>query len=68
MSYYKILGFDKEPFSTSPDPEFFYLTKEHEIALTNVLIELRLKKGALGHTGGCGNRKDDPFQKAYSGA
>ncbi|OGX42033.1 MAG: hypothetical protein A3G37_01805 [Omnitrophica WOR_2 bacterium RIFCSPLOWO2_12_FULL_46_30] len=45
MSYCKILGFDKEPFSTSPDPEFFYLTKEHEAALTNVLIELRVKRG-----------------------
>lgn len=45
MSYCKILGFDKEPFSTSPDPEFFYLTKEHEAALTNILIELRVKRG-----------------------
>ena len=37
MSYFKVLGFDKEPFSTSPDPEFFYLSKEHEAALTNIL-------------------------------
>ncbi len=54
MSYYKMLGFDKEPFSTSPDPEFFYLTKEHEAALTNTLIELRLKRGlsvVLGDVG-----------------
>ena len=43
MSYYKVLGFEKEPFSTSPDPEFFYLSKEHEIALSNILIALRLK-------------------------
>lgn len=42
MSYYKILGFKKEPFSTSPDPDFFYLSKEHKAALTNTLIELRL--------------------------
>lgn len=45
MSYYKVLGFEKEPFSTSPDPEFFYLSKEHEAALTNILIELRVKRG-----------------------
>jgi len=45
MAYHTLLGFKKEPFSTSPDPEFFYLTKEHEIALTNILIELRLKRG-----------------------
>ncbi len=54
MSYFKLLGFEKEPFSTSPDPNFFYLTKEHESALTNVLIELRLRRGlsvVLGDVG-----------------
>ena len=54
MSYYKILGFNKEPFSTSPDPDFFYLSREHEAALTNILIELRLKRGlsvVLGDVG-----------------
>lgn len=45
MSYYKILGFQKEPFSTSPDPDFFYLSKGHDAALTSILIELRLKRG-----------------------
>lgn len=45
MSYYKILGFQKEPFSTSPDPDFFYLSKAHDAALTSILIELRLKRG-----------------------
>lgn len=54
MSYYRVLGFDKEPFSTSPDPEFFYSSREHERALTNVLIELRLRRGlsvVLGDVG-----------------
>ena len=54
MSYYRALGFEKEPFSTSPDPEFFYSSREHERALTNVLIELRLKRGlsvVLGDVG-----------------
>ncbi len=45
MAYYTTLGFNKEPFSTSPDPAFFYLTKEHDMALTNILIELHLKRG-----------------------
>jgi len=45
MAYYTLLGFEKEPFSTSPDPLFFYLTKEHDTALTNILIELHLKRG-----------------------
>lgn len=54
MSYYRILGFDKEPFSTSPDPDFFYSSREHERALTNVMIELRLRRGlsvVLGDVG-----------------
>ena len=57
MSYFKVLGFEKEPFSTSPDPEFFYLSKEHEPALTNVLIELRLKRGLSVILGDVGTGK-----------
>lgn len=44
-SYYSILGFLREPFSTSPDPEFFYHAKEHDMVLTNLLIELRMRRG-----------------------
>lgn len=54
MSYFRVLGFEHEPFSTSPDPDFFYLSKEHETALINILIELRLKRGlsvVLGDVG-----------------
>jgi general secretion pathway protein A len=57
MSYFKVLGFDKEPFSTSPDPEFFYLSKEHETAMTNILIELRLKRGLSVILGDVGTGK-----------
>ncbi len=57
MSYHKILGFEKEPFSTSPDPEFMHLTREHEIALTNVLIELRLRRGLMVIFGDIGTGK-----------
>ncbi len=57
MSYYKILGFEKEPFSTSPDPDFFYLSKEHDSALTNILIELRLKRGLAVILGDIGTGK-----------
>jgi len=45
IGYYSVLGFDREPFATSPDPEFFYHTREHDLALTNLLIELRLRRG-----------------------
>ncbi len=57
MSYYKILGFEKEPFSTSPDPDFFYSSKGHEAALTNILIELRLKRGLSVILGDVGTGK-----------
>lgn len=54
MSYYQVLGLDKEPFSTSPDPSFFYESKNHKAALANLMIELRLKRGlsvVLGDVG-----------------
>ncbi len=57
MSYYKILGCQKEPFSTSPDPDFFYLSKGHDAALTSVLIELRLKRGLSVILGDVGTGK-----------
>ena len=63
MSYYKILGFEKEPFSTSPDPNFFYLTKSHEAALTNVLIELRLRRGLSVVLGDVGTGKTSLSRK-----
>ncbi|MBI4712249.1 MAG: AAA family ATPase [Planctomycetes bacterium] len=45
MSYFKILGLTQEPFSTSPDPVFFYEARAHKTALTNLIIELRLRRG-----------------------
>ncbi|PIU42093.1 MAG: transposase [Candidatus Omnitrophica bacterium CG07_land_8_20_14_0_80_42_15] len=63
MSYYKIIGFEKEPFSTSPDPNFFYLSKEHERALTNILIELRLKRGLSVVLGDVGTGKTSLSRK-----
>jgi general secretion pathway protein A len=45
MSYYKILGLDKEPFSTSPDPDFFYQSREHTAALYRLRIAVELRRG-----------------------
>jgi len=45
MSYYKVLGLQKEPFSTSPDPEFFYCSSTHETALKRLEISIRLRRG-----------------------
>ncbi|MBI3602387.1 MAG: AAA family ATPase [Candidatus Omnitrophica bacterium] len=54
MGYYKLLGLDKEPFSTSPDPEFFYQSKEHRAALYRLRVAVDLKRGlslVLGDVG-----------------
>ena len=45
MSYYKVLGLEREPFSTSPDPAFFYLSTQHRATLANLMVEFRLKRG-----------------------
>ncbi|MCK5081657.1 MAG: AAA family ATPase, partial [Candidatus Omnitrophica bacterium] len=45
------------PFSTSPDPNYFYLSREHEQALTNTLIELRLRRGLSVVLGDIGTGK-----------
>jgi len=54
MSYFKILELDKEPFSTSPDPEFLYHSISHETALKRLEISIRLRRGlclVLGDVG-----------------
>ncbi|HEC69948.1 MAG TPA: AAA family ATPase [Candidatus Omnitrophica bacterium] len=63
MSYYKILGFKKEPFSTSPDPEFLYLAKDHDTVLVNTLIELRLRRGLSVILGDIGTGKTSLSRK-----
>jgi len=54
MSYYRILGLEKEPFSTSPDPAFFYQSVEHKSALYRIRVAIELKRGlsvVLGDVG-----------------
>jgi len=45
MSYYEALNLKKEPFSTSPDPDFLYRSSEHNSALKRLEIAIRLKRG-----------------------
>ena len=65
MSYYTVLGFQKEPFSTSPDPDFFYQSYEHKAALTNILIEIRLKRGLSVILGDVGIGKTTLSRKLF---
>lgn len=54
MSYFKPLGLEREPFSTSPNPEFFYHSISHETALKRLEIAIRLRRGlslVLGDVG-----------------
>ncbi|MDO8603456.1 MAG: AAA family ATPase [Candidatus Omnitrophota bacterium] len=45
MSYYTVLNLNKEPFSTSPDPYFFYPSISHKQAIQRLEIAIRLKRG-----------------------
>lgn len=63
IGYYSVLGFEREPFSTSPDPEFFYPTSQHNAVLTNLLIELRLRRGLSVVFGDVGTGKTTLLRK-----
>jgi len=45
MDYFKILDFDKEPFSNSPDPEFFFQSRVHLGCLQKLELSIRLRRG-----------------------
>ncbi|MBL7130017.1 MAG: AAA family ATPase [Candidatus Omnitrophica bacterium] len=65
MNYYKVLGLEREPFSTSPDPDFFYQSDEHKAALTNILIEIRLRRGLSVILGDIGTGKTTLSRKLF---
>jgi general secretion pathway protein A len=65
MNYYTVLGLEKEPFSTSPDPNFFYRSIEHKTALTNILIEIRLRRGLSVILGDIGTGKTTLSRKLF---
>lgn len=54
MGYYKILGLKKEPFSASPDPEFFYQSRQHKAVFFRLRVAFQLRRGlsvVLGQPG-----------------
>ncbi len=57
MSYYHTLGFDAEPFSTSPDPAFFHGSGEHRAALCRLQISIALRRGLSVLAGDIGTGK-----------
>ncbi len=57
MSYYRLLGLSCEPFSTSPDPAFFYLSQCHAAALFRLRTMVELKRGLSLVVGDIGTGK-----------
>lgn len=54
MEYFSILNLSKEPFSNSPDPEFFFQSSRHLGCLQKLELSLRLRRGlnvVLGEVG-----------------
>lgn len=57
MSYYKLLGLEREPFSTSPDPHFLFLSPAHRAALYRLRISVKLQRGLCVVLGDVGTGK-----------
>ena len=65
MSYYSIFGLTEEPFSTSPDPAFFYESSEHHEALVRLEISIKLRRGSNVVLGDVGTGKTTLARKLY---
>jgi general secretion pathway protein A len=65
MSYFKLLGLAKEPFSTSPDPDFCYESSGHHAMLVRLMIEIRLRRGMSLVLGDVGIGKTTLSRKLY---
>ncbi len=65
MSYFKLLGLEKEPFSTSPDPDFFYESQEHHAALVRLMVSIRLRRGLSLILGDVGTGKTTLSRKLF---
>jgi len=45
MEYFKILNFEREPFSNSPDPEAFFQSRQHVGCLQKLELSIRMRRG-----------------------
>ena len=57
MSYYRVLGWEREAFSTSPDPAFFYRSTAHQAVIQRLEISIRLRRGLCLILGDVGTGK-----------
>ena len=54
MDYFSILNLNREPFSNSPDPDYFYHSRQHLDCLQKIELSLHLRRGLnviLGEVG-----------------
>ena len=45
MDYFSVLDFSREPFSNSPEPDFFYQSPQHVECLQRLEVAVRLRRG-----------------------
>ena len=45
MDYFRLINLEREPFSNSPDPRFFFQTRMHRECLQKLELALRLRRG-----------------------
>ncbi len=57
MDYYKLFNLNREPFSSTPDPDFFYRSAMHAKCLMDLEIALRLRRGLIVVQGEVGTGK-----------
>ncbi len=57
MEYFNILSLTKEPFSNSPDPEFFFHSRNHLDCLQKLELSLLLRRGLSVIIGDVGSGK-----------
>ena len=57
MDYFRILNLKKEPFSNSPEPEFFFQSVKHLGCLQKVELAVRLRRGLSVVVGDVGTGK-----------
>lgn len=65
MSYYQYFGLNEEPFSTSPDPGYFWLSESHRAALLKLQVAIKLKRGLSVVMGDVGTGKTTLSRTLY---
>jgi len=57
MDYFSVLNLKREPFSNSPDPEYFFLSRQHNTCLQKLELSIRLRRGLNVVVGDVGTGK-----------